>query len=164
MASLRPRMGDLRDIFRAAIEDTWATANGSIDGRLSTVRYRPGLSSALGHPALPRRLLITWEYGDDGESGQPSDETELHAFERTLHEALDRDRSAVLAFVFTHLGVREWHYYAGDLDLIDDKINEALADQPDLPISIKAFDDPQWTELAAVLRRIQGEPAERRYG
>lgn len=157
-------MGDLRDIFRAAVEDSWATANGSIDGRPSTVRYRPGLSSALGHPALPRRLLITWEYGDDGESGLPSDEAALHAFESALHDALDRDRTAVLAFVFTHLGVREWHYYVDDLDAVSDKINDALADQPDLPIWIKAFDDPEWTELASVLRRLESTPAERRYG
>ena len=157
-------MGDLRDTFQAAVDDTWSTANGSIDGRPSMVRYRPGLSSTLGHPALPRRLLITWEYGDDGDSGLPKDETELHAFESALHAALDRDRTAVLAFVFTHLGVREWHYYVNDLDVVGDKINEALADQPDLPISIKAFDDPEWTELASVLRRIHGAPAERRYG
>ena len=157
-------MGDLRDIFQAAVEDTWATANGSIDGRPSTVRYRPGLSNTLGHPALPRRLLITWEYGDDGESGLPRDETALHAFERALHDALDRDRTAVLAFVFTHLGVREWHYYVDDLEVVGDKINDALAEQPDLPISIKAFDDPQWAELASVLRCIQGAAGERRYG
>lgn len=164
MASLRPAMGDLRDTIRGANEDTWATANGSIDGRPSTVRYRPGLLSTLGHPELPRRLLITWEYGDDGESGLPRDEAKLLALERTLHDALDRERTAVLAFVFTHLGMREWHYYVGDLDIVDDKINDALADNPDLPISIKAFDDPNWTELASVLRRIQGEPDERRYG
>jgi hypothetical protein len=157
-------MGDLRDTIRAAEEDTWATANGSIDGRPSTARYRPSLLGTLGHPALPRRLLITWEYGDDGESGLPSDEAELLAFESTLRDALDRDRTAVLAFVFTHLGVREWHYYVDDLELVGDKINDALASQPDLPISIKAFDDPEWTELASVLRRIQGATAERRYG
>lgn len=157
-------MGDLRDTIRAADDDTWATADGSIDGRPSTVRYRAGLLSMLGHPELSQRLLITWEYGDDGEAGLPSDEAELLAFESTLHDALDHDRTAVLAFVFTHLGVREWHYYVGDLDVVDDKINEALASQPDLPISIKAFDDPQWAELASVLRTLQGAPADRRYG
>jgi len=157
-------MGDLRDTIRAADQDTWATANGSIDGRPSTVRYRAGLLRTLGHPELPRRMLITWEFGDDGQSGLPGDEAELLAFESALHDALDRDRTAVLAFVFTHLGVREWHYYVGDLELVGDKINDALASQPELPIAIKAFDDPEWAELVSVLRKIQGDPAERRYG
>lgn len=150
-------MSELRDIIRAANDDTWSTADGSIDGRPSTVRFRAGLSQALGHPALPRRLLITWEYGDDGEAGMPGAESELEAFERLLHDVLDHDRSAVLAFVFTHVGAREWHYYFADIELVGEKINEALESQPDLPISIKAFDDPEWTELATVLRKIQGD-------
>jgi hypothetical protein len=152
-------MSDLQSAICAATEDSWTTAEGSIDGRPSRVRFRPALTQVLGHPALPKRLLITWDFGDDGETGMPDDETarQLEAFESALHAALDPERVAVLACVFTHVGAREWHYYFSDIDLVDDTINEALADQPDLPISIKAFDDPEWTELAAVLSSIRSE-------
>lgn len=153
-------MHGLSDIIRPAGDDTWTVAEGSIDGRPSKLRLRRGLSEVLGHPALPRRLLITWEYGDDGQDGMPEDDTNeaLEAFETALTAALDPERTAVLAFVFTHIGAREWHYYFDDIDAVDEKINEALADQPDLPITIKAFDDPEWTELASVLKRIQRLP------
>jgi hypothetical protein len=152
-------MSDLRSIICAAEDDAWTLAEGSIDGRPSMVRFRPALSQLLGHPELPKRLLITWDYGDDGEAGMPDDTTssELKAFENALQAALDPDRTAVLACVFTHVGSREWHYYFNDIELVGDKINEALADQPDLPISIKAFDDPEWSELAAVLESIRSE-------
>jgi hypothetical protein len=152
-------MSDLRSIICAASDDAWTLAEGSIDGRPSMVRFRPALSKVLGHSALPKRLLVTWDYGDDGEAGMPDDTTssELEAFESILQAALDPDRTAVLACVFTHHGLREWHYYFRDIDLLDDMINEALAEQPDLPISIKAFDDPEWTELAAVLDSIRSE-------
>jgi hypothetical protein len=153
-------MSDLRSIIRPADGDAWTVAEGSIDGRRSALRYRGGLAGVLGHPALPLRLLISWHYCDDGESGMPADsvEAEMAAFERTLHDALDPQRAAVLAFVFTHIGAREWHYYVGDLDLVGDTINAALADQPELPISIKAFDDPEWTELGTLLKRIKPAP------
>jgi hypothetical protein len=152
-------MSDLRSTICAAGDDAWTLAEGSIDGRPSVVRFRRSLSKVIGHPELPKRLLITWDYGDDGEDGMPEAETssELEAFESALQAALDPDRTAVLACVFTHVGSREWHYYFDDIELVDEKINEALADQPDLPISIKAFDDPEWSELAAVLESIRSE-------
>src|SRR5689334_3601036 len=102
-------MRELCDIIRPADDDTWHLAEGSIDGRPSRLRYRAGLAGMLGHPALPRRLLITWEYGDDGETGMPeaAASSQLEAFESALHAALDPERTAVLAFVFTHIGARE---------------------------------------------------------
>lgn len=153
-------MRELREIIRPADDDSWTLAEGSIDGRRSILRYRAGLAGVMGHPALPRRLLITWEYGDDGETGMPAEaiEAELAGLESRLHAALDPERTAVLAFVFTHIGAREWHYYCDDLDLVDDMINAALEDRPDLPISIKAFDDPEWLELGSLLKRIKPAP------
>ena len=39
-------------------------------------------------------------------------------FEDTIVAALDLDRLGVLAFVFTHTGAREWHFYVGDVDQV----------------------------------------------
>jgi hypothetical protein len=152
-------MSELTQIIRAADDDEWTLAEGSIDERPSMVRFRPGLAQAMGLPALPKRLVVVWEYGDDGDTGMPDAEIaeDLELFENALNEALDPDRTAVLAFVFTHLGTREWHYYIADLEEVADKINEALCEQPDLPIQMRAFDDPEWTELATVLNSVLDE-------
>lgn len=152
-------MADLTDLIRAANQDEWTLAEGSIDDRPSMVRFRPGLASVLGIAELPRRLVVVWDFGDDGASGMPDAEIaeDLELFESALLDALDPGRTAVLAFVFTHLGTREWHYYFDDLDAVSDKINDALADQPDLPIEMSAYDDPAWSELAALLSSVRGD-------
>jgi len=149
----------LSEVIRAADDDEWTLAEGSIDDRPSMVRFRPALAPVMGHEELPRRLVVTWDFGDDGESGMPDGEIaeDLELFENALNDALDPDRVAVLAFVFTHMGVREWHYYFANIKLVTGRINDALAEQPDLPIEIRAFDDPEWTELAAVLNSVSDE-------
>lgn len=150
-------MSELSELICAADRDEWTLAEGDIEGRPSVLRFRPSLSKVLGNPRLPRRLVVTWEYGDDGGTGMPDPETseDLEIFEDALHEALDGDRTAVLAFVFTHIGVREWHYYFSDIEAVGERINEALSEQPDLPIEIKAFDDPDWNEMSAVLESVK---------
>jgi hypothetical protein len=150
-------MSELSDLIRRADDDEWTIAEGTIDGRPSMVRFRPSLSKVLGNPLLPRRLVVIWEYGDDGDSGMPDAEIseDLELFENALTEALDSDRAGVLAFVFTHLGFREWHYYFSTLNVVGERINDALSEQPDLPIELKAFDDPDWNELAAVIDSVR---------
>jgi len=150
-------MSDLGDLIRAVDRDEWTLAEGTIEGRPSMLRFRPRLSTVLGHPLLPRRLVVLWDYGDDGDSGMPDAETaeDLDLFESALNEALDPDRAAVLAFVFTHIGVREWHYYVADIELVSERINDALSEQPDLPIELSAYDDPDWSELATVLTSVR---------
>lgn len=150
---------DVKEIIRATDDDEWTLAEGSIDDRPSMVRFRPALAQAMGHSALPKRLVVVWDFGDDGDTGMPDAEIaeDLELFENALNDALDPERTAVLAFVFTHLGTREWHYYFADLEEVSEKINEALAEQPDLPIQMRAFDDPEWKELATVLNSVLDE-------
>jgi len=79
----------------SADDDEWVLAEGEVDGYPSIFRFRPGLSKVIGHPSYPRRLVVTWEYGDDGEHGLPSSEqTEaMQSFETTLVDSLDPDWS-----------------------------------------------------------------------
>lgn len=140
-------------LARFALETSpWTLGEGEHEGRPTVVRYRAALERFAGEPALPHRLVVTWEFTPDAR-GLPSDREgdAMLGVEERLLDALEPDRSAVLAFAFTHDGRHEWHFYAGDLLAVEDRMNAALKDEPELPIEVVAYDDPGWEEYRAVL-------------
>lgn len=78
----------------------------------------------------------------------------MSELEDRLVASLEAKEAGVLAFVFTHRGTREWHFYVGDSAELGQIINTALADLPGLPIDLAIEDDPEWDELANVLRSV----------
>jgi hypothetical protein len=144
----------------AADTDVWDIATGENDGRPMLIRFRPMLRDFLGHDSFPRRLTVTWIYEPDPiRAGLPNQDQadEMAAFEGHLVAALDPNRIAVLAFVFTNNGLRQWTYYSSDTDLVRELINSALEDHPDLPIRLLAEDDPEWNSLRAILKGMKSD-------
>ena len=154
-----------------ADSDAWNLAEGASAGQPTLIRYRPSLAAYLGDSRYPRRLTITWTY-DTNASGMPTHEESdrMRCLEYALDSALDPDRVAILAFVFTHAGERKWHYYVADIKTVGERINRALADQPQLPIALEVEDDPDWREMRMVLRgckdkrNSRSEPSPPPYG
>ena len=141
----------------SADSDAWTGAEGRIQGKPSLLRFRPNLKEHLGNPNYPRRLTITWEYDEDNPSGMPSpiQSDEMQSFEDAIVESLDHDRLAILAFVITNAGIREWHFYVGEVPEVGNRINQALSTFPKLPISLQVEDDPEWNELKMVLAQCK---------
>ncbi len=141
----------------SAETDAWTGAQGEMAGRPMLLRFRPTLATVLGHRQYPRRLIISWDFGDDGASGMPDQDQAraMKEFENSLVAALDPQRLAILAFVVTTAGVREWNYYVGAIDAVGARINEALTEQPGLPIALSVVDDADWTELERVFESVR---------
>jgi hypothetical protein len=142
----------------SAESDAWNLAEGSRDGRPSMVRYRPSLAPFVGDARYPRRLTFSWKYEVSEKSGLPSDaqSDEMRVFEDSLVASFDPERVAILAFVFTHAGVREWHYYVGQVDDLGDRVNAALSySSTRLPIEIAIEDDAAWEEMSRVLSQCK---------
>ena len=137
-----------------ADNDAWNVANGTNLDKPLILRYRPNLQDRLGDPDYGRRLTIIWSFESDDSSGMPNDEqtTELGSFEDTVVDALDDSSLAILAFIVTCSGQREWHFYVSDIEAVGTAINEALAGQPVLPIELTVNEDPEWAEFEDVLR------------
>ena len=130
----------------------WNIAEGESEGRPRIIRYRPDLEPFLGSSNYPRRLVIIWDYEIDNSSGMSSENLseEMKDFEDALVGALDPERLAILAFVLTNSGSREWHYYVSDIQEVGNKINSALSSFPKLPIHLQVEDDPDWEQVSAV--------------
>ena len=136
-----------------ADNDAWNIANGTNLDKPSVLRYRPKLRERIGDPDFDRRLTIIWPYEADNSSGMPNRQqtAELEDFEDTIVEAIDTSGIAILAFVFTSVGQREWHFYVSDVGAVGQAINEGLAGRPVLPIELSVEDDPDWGEFQSVL-------------
>jgi hypothetical protein len=79
--------------------------------------------------------------------------------EDSLVPAIEGSRAGTLAFVFTHGGAREWHFYVSETANLGSIINEALADLPGLPIELLVADDPEWSEFAGLLQSVKTHDA-----
>ncbi|HAV13243.1 MAG TPA: hypothetical protein DCX06_07115 [Opitutae bacterium] len=136
----------------AANSDAWNIAKGKNPEKPTVLRFRPSLEAFLGDEKYPKRLAIFWKFDAADYSGMPTDSqsADMKEFEDILIEALDPDRLAVLAFVFTSSGTREWNFYLSDVSEVGVRINKALSAVPKLPIELKVEDDPNWDELRQV--------------
>ena len=140
----------------SAETDAWNVAEGTDQGTPSLIRYRPNLQEYMGDNRYPRRLVIIWEFEKDNSSGMPSNEQSdnMRALEDAVVGVFDHDKYAVLAFVFTKSGIREWHFYLNDVDEAGARINNALSELPKFPISIQVEDDENWDALREVFEIV----------
>lgn len=131
----------------------WSLAEVIIqEGNLSLLRYRPDLEPFLGILRYAQRLVIIWKYESNDTSGMPTNQLseDMGIFEDAILGELDPDRAAILAFVLTNFGCREWHFYGNDIQETGNRINSALSHLPKHPIHLQVEDDPNWDELRAV--------------
>ncbi|MFQ3225704.1 MAG: hypothetical protein ACI8Z5_001968 [Lentimonas sp.] len=140
--------------LEAANTDAWNIAKGKNPERPTVLRFRPSLEAFLGDENYPRRLMIVWQFEVADATGMPTDtqSADMKDFENMLIDALDPDRLAILAFVFTSAGTREWHFYLSDVSEVGIRINQALSTIPQLPIELTVEDDPNWDELRQVFQ------------
>lgn len=137
----------------SANTDAWTGAEGEYEDYPTILRFRPNLVNHLGNANYPNLLTVIWKYKFSDDSGMPSEEQsdEMKGFEDMLITLLDPSRIGILAFIYTSAGMREWHYYIGDVDKTMSTITDELANYPRYPIRFELSDDPDWQELNSVL-------------
>ncbi|WPJ96190.1 DUF695 domain-containing protein [Coraliomargarita algicola] len=136
----------------AANSDAWNIAKSKNPQQPTVLRYRPSLQKFLADENYPRKLTIIWKFAPADDSGMPTDtqSADMKDFEELLLDVLDSDRLAILAFVYTTTGLREWNFYLSDTDEVALRINQALKSMPKLPIELHVQDDPDWEALRQV--------------
>jgi hypothetical protein len=118
------------------------------------IRARQDVLARLPAASLSTRIVVSWSCRAPLEMGLPSsdDYEEISAFEETLINFVQE--GAILAFVFTSAGIVEYSFYTSDQEWFLDRLNEALADKPPVPIEISAEDDPDWTEYRSLMQAV----------
>jgi len=97
---------------------------------------------------FPWLTVVSWRYDRDVRNGMPPEETNKEML--ALEDAIDGLAAAGLcchAYSRTGNGLKELAYYIADRDKFMDAFNAALERQPQYPLEIDFYDDPQWDDF-----------------
>lgn len=126
-------------------QEWWTAPTQSESGRLIMVTGLKTVDEFRDNPRFNIRVEITWRYDGD-ETGMPDVDTStlMERVQDALVAAFHKDPVAVLTGIFTGDDERNWIFYTLSTHIFGKKLNQALAEFPQLPISIYCENDPGW--------------------
>lgn len=141
------------------LTDKWFTAiSENEDGSYTFISGRTDIDNFINSGKMKDRVEVTWHYEKD-EKGAPGNDKEaaiMEAVQDRLQQAMEKDKLAILTGVYTGQGKREMIFITRNVPAFGNRLNETLADLPQLPIEIYAEQDPDNEEYKS-LQEIKGE-------
>lgn len=141
------------------LSDKWFTAlSENEDGSYTFISGRTDIDDFINSKKMKDRIEVTWHYEKD-EKGAPSNDKEaqvMEAVQDRLQAAMEKDKLAILTGVYTGQGKRDFIFITRNVQAFGNRLNEALAGLPKLPIEIYAEQDPDNEEYKA-MQEIKGE-------
>ena len=141
------------------LTDKWFTAiSENEDGSYTFISGRSDIDGFINSKKMKQRLEVTWKYEPD-EKGMPKIDKEaqiMEEVENRLRTAMEKDKLAILTGIYTGQGKRDWIFIARNVNAFGERLNDALAGLPELPIEIYAEGLADNEEYKALLE-IKGE-------
>lgn len=141
------------------LTDKWFTAiSENEDGSYTFISGRTDIDNFINSGKMKDRVEVTWNYEKD-DKGAPCNDKEaaiMEAVQDRLQQAMEKDKLAILTGVYTGQGKRDFVFITRNVPAFGNRLNEALADLPQLPIEIYAEKDPENEEYKS-LQEIKGE-------
>lgn len=103
------------------------------------------------------RYVIEVAYPFGGESLEPSasDTMQIEAVDELLQISMERDKMAILAATILEPGRKVWLYVSRTYDPFFDRLEEALAELPMLPLQFEVVQDTDWSYYQELLDKLQ---------
>lgn len=130
------------------LTDKWFSTMAEADNEMPIfVTGRDNLDEFRLSNKFKERVEIYWKY-DSNHNGIPSDaEGELmEQVINALQKAVEKDKLAILTGIYTGNNERTLVFYTRTSRVFGERLNEALAPFPQLPISLYVEIDPDWNE------------------
>lgn len=141
------------------LTDNWFTAlSDNEDGTFTFISGRTGIEAFVDSHKFPQRIEVTWTYSAD-EKGLPVNDQEAEQMEEVgdlLRQKMEKDKLAILTGVYTGQGQRIHVFIARNVEAFGRRLNEALADFPQLPLSLYVEHDPDNQEYHE-MQELKGE-------
>lgn len=141
------------------LTDNWFTAlSENEDGTYTFISGRTNIDEFVKSRKLRERLEIVWSYKAD-DKGLPVDDAEAQLMEEVgdkLRAAMEKDKLAIVTGIYTGQGKRETNFICRNIAAFGERLNQTLADYPQLPIVVNAYDDPDNEEYQGLLE-LKGE-------
>ena len=130
------------------LTDNWFSTMAEADNEMPIfVSGRDDLDEIRLSGKFKERVEIYWKY-DSSHNGMPSD-TEGELMEKVvdaLRNAVEKDKLAILTGIYTGNNERTMVFYTRTSRIFGERLNEALANLPQLPITLYVEIDPDWNE------------------
>jgi len=141
------------------LTDNWFTAlSENEDGTYTFISGRTNIDEFVNSRKLRERLEIIWTYAADNR-GLPANDEEAQLMEEVgdkLREAMEKDKLAIVTGIYTGQGKRETNFICRNIAAFGERLNNTLAEYPQLPIVVNAYDDPDNEEYKELLD-LKGE-------
>lgn len=128
------------------LTDIWETALAVEDDLYDIIiNRRINIDNFRQTGKLPHRIDITYSYqGDRKGMPQGSDHELIAQMEERLKKCMEKDKLAILTGSYLGGGHKYLVFYTRNIDVFFDRLNDALDDLPDLPLTFDEEYDPQW--------------------
>lgn len=130
------------------LTDKWFSTMGETDdGHPIFITGRDELDAFRMSGKLSERVEIYWQY-TPAYNAMPTDADGklMDEVQTVLQRVMERDKLAILTGVYVGGGERTLVFYARTARVFGERLNEALADYPTLPITLYVEKDPDWCE------------------
>lgn len=141
------------------LSDKWFTAISQDENeKLITVTGRDDLKEFVQSGKFKERAEICWKF-EGNHQGMPTDElaAQMEEVELALRKAMEKDKLAIMTAIYTGGDQKTWTFYCRTVRVFGERLNEALAEFPLLPISIYTEIDPEWEEYLDMLEMKEWE-------
>lgn len=141
------------------LTDNWFSTMAIADNELPIfISGREDLDEFRLSGKFKERVEIYWKY-DSNHNGMPSD-AEGELMEQvidSLRNAVEKDKLAILTGIYTGNNERTLVFYARTSRVFGERLNDALAEFPQLPITLYVEIDPEWNEQQELYQFYQQE-------
>lgn len=127
-------------------QESWHVSEVNSEGEITILRVRrvqPRLS-------LKAKIRIIWECQEIGINDMPSQPElgRMTTCEENLEAICDECGNAVLLFVITGSGIRQWVLQCQDVSEFTMWLNKVLPHSPPFPIELEFEEDKEWSEYS----------------
>ena len=141
------------------LTDNWFSTMAISDNELPIfISGREDLDEFRLSGKFKERVEIYWKY-DSNHNGMPSD-AEGELMEQvidSLRNAVEKDKLAILTGIYTGNNERTLVFYTRTSRVFGERLNDALAEFPQLPITLYVEIDPEWNEQQELYQFYQQE-------
>ncbi|MEE1089934.1 MAG: DUF695 domain-containing protein [Paludibacteraceae bacterium] len=141
------------------LTDNWFSTMAIADNELPIfISGREDLDEFRLSGKFKERVEIYWKY-DSNHNGMPSD-AEGELMEQvidSLRNAVEKDKLAILTGIYTGNNERTLVFYTRTSRVFGERLNDALAEFPQLPITLYVEIDPEWNEQQELYQFYQQE-------
>ena len=141
------------------LTDNWFSTMAIADNELPIfISGREDLDEFRLSGKFKERVEIYWKY-DSNHNGMPSD-AEGELMEQvidSLRNAVEKDKLAILTGIYTGNNERTLVFYTRTSRVFGERLKDALAEFPQLPITLYVEIDPEWNEQQELYQFYQQE-------